>query len=93
MPALRAEGVSAGYGRAPIINDITVTADLGSVTTIIGPNGAGKSTFAKTLVGILKPMSGTDRRQRRRHHHDARATRSRGTASSTCRRTTTSSSD
>jgi len=58
MPALLAEGVSAGYGRAPIINDITVGADLGSVTTIIGPNGAGKSTFAKTLVGVLKPMSG-----------------------------------
>jgi ABC-type branched-subunit amino acid transport system ATPase component len=58
MPALLAEGVSAGYGRAPIINDITLAAETGSVTTIIGPNGAGKSTFAKTLVGILKPMSG-----------------------------------
>src|SRR5487761_7204 len=58
MPALFAEGVSAGYGRVPIINDITLAADIGAVTTIIGPNGAGKSTFAKTLVGILKPMSG-----------------------------------
>jgi ABC-type branched-subunit amino acid transport system ATPase component len=58
MPTLFAEGVSAGYGRVPIINDITLAADIGSVTTIIGPNGAGKSTFAKTLVGILKPMSG-----------------------------------
>ncbi|MGH3000143.1 MAG: ATP-binding cassette domain-containing protein, partial [Gaiellaceae bacterium] len=50
--------MTAGYGRSPVINDITLTADLGSVTTIIGPNGAGKSTFAKTLVGVLKPMSG-----------------------------------
>ena len=58
MPALLTEGVTAGYGRAPIINDISLSADLGSVTTIIGPNGAGKSTFAKTLVGVLKPMSG-----------------------------------
>lgn len=58
MPALFTEGVTAGYGRAPIINDISVSAERGSVTTIIGPNGAGKSTFAKTLVGILKPMSG-----------------------------------
>jgi ABC-type branched-subunit amino acid transport system ATPase component len=61
MPALLTEGVSAGYGRAPIITDITLSADLGTVTTIIGPNGAGKSTFAKALVGILKPMSGTIR--------------------------------
>ncbi|MGH2972438.1 MAG: ABC transporter ATP-binding protein [Gaiellaceae bacterium] len=58
MPALSSEKVTAGYGRSPVINDITLTADLGSVTTIIGPNGAGKSTFAKTLVGVLKPMSG-----------------------------------
>jgi ABC-type branched-subunit amino acid transport system ATPase component len=59
MPALLTEGVSAGYGRAAIISDISVSADLGAVTTIIGPNGAGKSTFAKTLVGILRPMSGS----------------------------------
>ncbi|MCU1489651.1 MAG: transporter related [Acidimicrobiaceae bacterium] len=58
MPALLTESVCAGYGRTPIINDISLTADLGTVTTIIGPNGAGKSTFAKTLVGILRPMSG-----------------------------------
>jgi ABC-type branched-subunit amino acid transport system ATPase component len=58
MPALLTEGVSAGYGRVPIINDISLTAETGLVTTIVGPNGAGKSTFAKTLVGILKPMSG-----------------------------------
>lgn len=58
MPALSAEGVSAGYGRTPIINDISLTAKRGTVTTIVGPNGAGKSTFAKTLVGILRPMSG-----------------------------------
>src|SRR5579863_1211391 len=58
MRALRAESVTAGYGRVPIIHDISLSADLGTVTTIIGPNGAGKSTFAKTLVGVLKPMAG-----------------------------------
>src|SRR5579871_1753305 len=58
MPALLAEGVSAGYVRNPIIRDIDFSAELGTVTTIIGPNGAGKSTFAKTLVGILRPMTG-----------------------------------
>ncbi|MDE3133983.1 MAG: ABC transporter ATP-binding protein [Acidobacteriota bacterium] len=58
MPALHTEGVTAGYGKVPIINDISVNAEVGQVTTIIGPNGAGKSTFAKTLVGILKPMAG-----------------------------------
>jgi ABC-type branched-subunit amino acid transport system ATPase component len=58
MPVLIAEGVTAGYGRTSIINDINLAAERGTVTTIIGPNGAGKSTFAKTLVGILRPTAG-----------------------------------
>src|SRR5487761_2070642 len=58
MPALVAENVTAGYGRTPIINDISLSADVGTITTIIGPNGAGKSTFAKTLVGILRASTG-----------------------------------
>ncbi|HUX03890.1 MAG TPA: ABC transporter ATP-binding protein [Acidimicrobiales bacterium] len=58
MPALTAENVSAGYGRTPIINNISLTADVGTITTIVGPNGAGKSTFAKTLVGILRASTG-----------------------------------
>ena len=58
MPALSAEAVTAGYGRSPIINEISLTAELGTITTIIGPNGAGKSTFVKSLIGILRPMSG-----------------------------------
>jgi ABC-type branched-subunit amino acid transport system ATPase component len=58
VPALQTENVTSGYGRQTIISDITLSADVGSITTIIGPNGAGKSTFAKTLVGILRPTKG-----------------------------------
>ena len=58
MPALLAENVTAGYGRTPIITDISLSVEQGTVTTIIGPNGAGKSTFAKTVVGILRATTG-----------------------------------
>src|SRR5664280_3128385 len=58
MPALIAENITSGYGRIPIITDISLTADVGAITTIIGPNGAGKSTFAKTLVGVLRASTG-----------------------------------
>jgi len=58
VPALLTENVTSGYGRQTIINDITLSAEVGTITTIIGPNGAGKSTFAKTLVGILRPTKG-----------------------------------
>lgn len=58
MPALLTENLTSGYGRQTIISDISLSAEVGTITTIIGPNGAGKSTFAKTLVGILHPTKG-----------------------------------
>lgn len=58
MPVLTAEGVTAGYSRVPIIHEVGLTAEAGTITTILGPNGAGKSTFAKALCGVLKPMAG-----------------------------------
>jgi ABC-type branched-subunit amino acid transport system ATPase component len=58
MPVLTAEAVTAGYSRVPIIHEVSLTAEAGTITTILGPNGAGKSTFAKALCGVLKPMSG-----------------------------------
>lgn len=58
MPALTAEEITAGYGRVPIIRDMHIAAEAGTVTTIVGPNGAGKSTLAKTLCGVLRPSSG-----------------------------------
>jgi ABC-type branched-subunit amino acid transport system ATPase component len=58
MDALTAENVTSGYGRSPIVRDVSVTVAAGMITAIVGPNGAGKSTFAKTLAGILRPMSG-----------------------------------
>ena len=58
MDALTAENVSSGYGRSPIVRNVSITVAAGMITAIVGPNGAGKSTFAKTLAGILRPMSG-----------------------------------
>jgi ABC-type branched-subunit amino acid transport system ATPase component len=58
MDALTAENVSSGYGRSPIVRNVSISVAAGMVTAIVGPNGAGKSTFAKTLAGILRPTTG-----------------------------------
>jgi ABC-type branched-subunit amino acid transport system ATPase component len=58
MDALIAENVSSGYGRSPIVRNVSISVAAGMVTAIVGPNGAGKSTFAKTLAGILRPTTG-----------------------------------
>src|SRR4030081_509309 len=57
-PHLSRENLSAGYGGAPIVNDVSVHAGLGEVVTIVGPNGAGKSTLLKAIVGMIPAMSG-----------------------------------
>ncbi len=55
---LRAEGITAGYGPTPIVQDVSLCAEAGQVVAILGPNGAGKSTLLKALFGYLKPRSG-----------------------------------
>jgi ABC-type branched-subunit amino acid transport system ATPase component len=55
---LRADGVTAGYGGPPIIEDISLAVHARKITAIVGPNGAGKSTLLKTLSGVLRASRG-----------------------------------
>ena len=55
---LRVEGLTAGYGGAPIIEDVSVEVYRGKITAIVGPNGAGKSTLLKAITGVIKTTSG-----------------------------------
>ena len=57
-PLLRAEGMTAGYGKMAILHDVTLEVHTGEMVSVIGPNGAGKSTAFKTIVGFLRPTSG-----------------------------------
>jgi len=57
-PLLRAEGLTAGYGKVPILHDVTLEVHAGEMVSVIGPNGAGKSTAFKTIVGFVHATSG-----------------------------------
>ena len=57
--ALQVEGITAGYGGSPVIEDVSLTVAAGHITAIVGPNGAGKSTLLKSLAGLVKVSSGT----------------------------------
>lgn len=57
---LEVRGVSAGYQKdIDILRNVSITALQGKLTTIIGANGVGKSTLLKTIIGQLRPHSGT----------------------------------
>ena len=55
---LLAEGLTAGYGRVPILHEVTLQVFAGELVSVIGPNGAGKSTAFKTIVGFVRASSG-----------------------------------
>jgi ABC-type branched-subunit amino acid transport system ATPase component len=55
---LRAEAMTAGYGKMAILHDVTFIVTPGELVAVIGPNGAGKSTAFKVIVGFLKPTEG-----------------------------------
>ncbi len=64
MPELVLEtrGITAGYKPdLPILRDVSMRAERGTVSVIIGPNGAGKSTLIKAIAGLVRVTSGSVR--------------------------------
>jgi ABC-type branched-subunit amino acid transport system ATPase component len=55
---LEVDRITAGYGEAPVIAEVSLSVAAGEMVAIIGPNGAGKSTVLRTLAGQLVPRSG-----------------------------------
>ncbi|SFE33010.1 heme ABC transporter ATP-binding protein [Alteribacillus iranensis] len=50
--------ISGGYGKEPIVKDISFHVNAGEIFSIVGPNGSGKSTLLKFIYGALEPMTG-----------------------------------
>ena len=51
---LAVEGLSARYGAAQILDDVSFVVRKGAVTALLGRNGAGKSTTFKAIVGLVQ---------------------------------------
>jgi len=58
MTALTIEALTAGYGRNPVLREVSLLVAAGEVSAIIGPNGCGKSTLLRCACGLLSPQSG-----------------------------------
>ncbi|MET3857217.1 ABC transporter ATP-binding protein [Rhizobium sp. OAE497] len=59
MTLLSVSNVTTGYGATVVNRDVSLTLGEGEIITILGPNGAGKSTLLRTIVGLVKPRSGS----------------------------------
>ena len=55
---LVAEGLTAGYGAAVAIEDLSLALPEGGSLAVLGRNGTGKSTLIKTIVGLTTRFRG-----------------------------------
>jgi len=66
-PLLQVQGLIAGYGgsnaeglpRLPVLHDVDLAIQPGSVLGVIGESGSGKSTLARVVAGLLPAARGT----------------------------------
>ena len=62
MPELlRIEALSAGYGEAVVLNNISLSLDEGRTLALLGRNGTGKTTLMNTLAGATRQHGGSIR--------------------------------
>ena len=56
---LRVEGLTAGYGEAVVIEDVSFALETGRALAVLGRNGTGKTTLIDSLVGVTRHRGGT----------------------------------
>lgn len=55
---LNVENLSAGYGEAVVLHEVSLRLDEGQTLALLGRNGTGKTTFMNTLAGATRQHAG-----------------------------------
>lgn len=59
MSVIQTDNLTKYYGKSRGIENVNLSVEEGEIFGFIGPNGAGKSTTIRTLLGLIKPTSGS----------------------------------
>ncbi len=55
---LEIKNLSSGYDNNIVLENVSMDVFSGDFIGVIGPNGGGKTTLIKTILGLIKPISG-----------------------------------
>ena len=58
IPLIEVRGVTFGYGREVVLDNVDLDIQARDFLAVIGPNGGGKTTLVKVILGLLRPWSG-----------------------------------
>lgn len=56
---IKVKGLKKNFGKLEVLKGIDLDINPGKTTAILGPNGSGKTTLMKSILGMVRPSSGT----------------------------------
>src|SRR5215471_20705751 len=59
LPLLEFQGVNTHYGELHVLKGVNCRVGVGEIVCLLGGNASGKSTTMKTILGIVRPTTGT----------------------------------
>jgi branched-chain amino acid transport system ATP-binding protein len=59
MNVIESRDLVCGYGRLPVVRELSIDVGPGEVVCLLGANGAGKTTSLLTVAGALPAISGS----------------------------------
>ncbi|MBN2752825.1 MAG: ABC transporter ATP-binding protein [Rhodospirillaceae bacterium] len=58
---LEVADIHSYYGKSHVLEGVSLTVGAGELVTLLGRNGAGKTTTLRSIVGVVRPKSGSIR--------------------------------
>lgn len=59
VPLLALDRIDVSYGAARALERVSLQVGAGEIVSLLGGNASGKSTTMKTILGLVRPRSGT----------------------------------
>ncbi|MBD3344348.1 MAG: ATP-binding cassette domain-containing protein [Chitinivibrionales bacterium] len=61
QPIISCNNLTVKYGEKAVLHNISTTVPSSEIRVILGSSGCGKTTLLKTIIGLIKPYSGSVR--------------------------------